>query len=174
MKAPRHSAPSPGLRFRPRGRSIARWLAGVLLATALGARPNEDWGQWTPDRLKTPVTVELTRNPCQPAVPESTRPLRPSAKEKDDWTPLIQASLAGRVRSVVRAGPQPVVLLGQRLVRPGDEVTLEGDHGAGSAVVSCRLRLKAIASDRLIWMAEPPGEPAREVVCWLDLFLRSP
>lgn len=147
-------------------------LLGVVLhpgLASLQARTEGGWEQLTPDKLKTPVAVELTHNPCQPAVPESTRALKSLSLSKEDPTTLIQTLISKRLRSVVRGGPQPLVLIESRLISPGDTLLLDGDEKSSG----WKLKLKAVFSDHLVWMAQGAGVDAREIVTWLDLFLRG-
>lgn len=149
-------------------------LALLCFATGtptLLARAGSDWERLTPEKLKAPIIVELTRNPCQPAVPESTQALQAS-RTKDDVTTAVQAALSSRIRSVVRGAVQPVVLIDTRLIRAGDEIVLDENSKTGGRS-TWKLRLKEVLSDRLVWMVETNAGGTKEIITWLDQFLRG-
>lgn len=146
-------------------------LAGIFQATGRmrAARTGDDWSRLTPDIIKAPVVVELIHNPCQPAVPESTRRLQQPRTANDDPGVGLQTTLSKRLRSVVRGGQQPLVLIDSKLIRPGDSIPLV-EEGQGTL---WKLTLKEVHSDRLVWLFESTGAGPREVVTWLDQFLRG-
>lgn len=146
-------------------------LSGIFLATdrMQAARTGDDWSRLTPDIIKAPVVVELTHNPCQPAVPESTRRLQQPRTVNDDPGVGLQTTLSKRLRSVVRGGHQPLVLIDNKLIRPGDSIPLM-EEGQGTL---WKLTLKEVHSDRLVWFIESTGVGPRDVVTWLDQFLRG-
>ncbi len=93
---------------------------------------------------KKPVDVLIRRNPFQAAL-EPERPL-PVFRDKDDPATKLPTLLAGHIRSVIR-DPRPLLLVGDLVIQPGDEVRLRRDP----LLPKHRVVLKSIESDRLVF-----------------------
>lgn len=93
---------------------------------------------------KQAVDVVVRRNPFQ-VTSEPDRPL-PVVRDRDDPATKLPGILTPRVRSVIRR-PRPLVLLGDTVLQPGDEVRL----AEGAVLPNHRVVLKSIEDDRLVF-----------------------
>ena len=107
----------------------------------------ETWLSYLPERVKGAHGINLGRNPLQPvAVKSSPMPLAPG---RDEWSPRLQQALARKVRSVVR-GPRPMVMIGDRMVRIGEEVVI--GPKAEPLLPDVLVRLKEVTGEDLVFL----------------------
>lgn len=150
-------------------------LLGAVAAVAESdTNPEREgsWAMWEPQVLKAPIPVELRRNPLQPLSPVNV-PTQ-AALGRYELAENLSRALRGRIKSVIRSGALNAVFIDNKTYSPGQEVPVFPQSGTASGVP--QVRLKAIESERLLFLVLPPGRSqttAVEVAVALDPFCQS-
>ncbi len=147
-------------------RLLRLFISGLLLASGLVCARGEEraWAELRPTIVKAPIAVELKRNPLHQGAPLRLESV-PRALQPEDGASQFSAWLSGRLRGVLRSGDQRSIMLGGRLLYPGQDMPpCDGlPQGRGQT----RVRLKSIETDRLVFLVSKNSDTDLVLVEWV-------